>query len=347
MKKIKMKILAAKDNGISVVSQYNKYFKTNRYEVYYNTKTGFELLRGINGNDDPFILDGPLLLDIGIMGSCKNKCTICYQGDEEEKHMELEDFKMILDQTKGHLNQVALGGRGDPNHHPHFKEIIEYCVACNVVPNYTTSGIELTDEQIEISKMCGAVAVSDYDRDFTYDAIKRIQDAGIKTNIHLVFTIASYNKCIQILYGHDPWKGKVNIDKLNAVVFLLFKPVGRGADKYSLQPQPYQISTFSELLFQKKALMKVGMDSCLVNKVNVPKDMEMFLDTCEGARQSAYIGPSLKMTPCSFIHTDSFAMKITEKKPVEYIWNRSSLFISFRRQLLKTSNTCPIGFKED
>ena len=340
-----MEILKIEDNGVNIIAKYNKHFQTGKYEVYYNTESGFELLRGINGQKDPFILDLPLLLDIGIMGHCKNKCPICYQGNKREDHMKLDDFKMILDQTNHHLNQVALGGRGDPNHHPNFKEIIEYCIECNVVPNYTTSGISLTDDQIEISKMCGAVAVSAYDKDFTYDAIKRFQNAGIKTNIHLVFSKSTNSKCFKILHGWDPWKGKVNIDKLNAVIFLLFKPVGRGAELSQLQPSPYQISIFSDLVLQKKALMKIGMDSCLINKINIPEDMKMFLSTCEGSRQSAYISPSMIMTPCSF--TNSFGVKINSKNSITKIWEKSDSFKTFRKRLIKAPNDCPIQFKSN
>ena len=138
-----------------------KTIKTDKYVIIFNPKTGQEISSGINGNPDPFYLDYPSLMDIGIMGHCKNNCKICYQGNTDKPNMTLDNFKRIIDESKDYITQVALGGKGDPNLHENFKEILEYCRLNNVVPNYTTSGNSLTDEQVKISKeFCGAVAVS-------------------------------------------------------------------------------------------------------------------------------------------------------------------------------------------
>lgn len=140
---------------------FTKIIKENEYIILFNRFSGFEVLSGIDGNPDPFILKAPSMIDIGIMGHCENNCNICYQGNTNQPNMTLDDFKSIIDQCKSHINQVALGGKGDPNKHENFKEILEYCVKNNVVPNYTTSGNNLTDEEVEITrKWCGAVAVS-------------------------------------------------------------------------------------------------------------------------------------------------------------------------------------------
>jgi MoaA/NifB/PqqE/SkfB family radical SAM enzyme len=147
---------------------FDKVFKNSNYEIFFASSSGLEIMRGVNGKEDPFSLYLPSLLDVGIMGHCKNKCSFCYQGHSNRPNMNIEDFKSIIDQVKHHTNQVALGGRGDPNQHENFEEIISYARKNEVVPNYTTSGIDLTDEQIEISKMCGAVAVSDYEQSYTY-----------------------------------------------------------------------------------------------------------------------------------------------------------------------------------
>jgi len=290
------------------------------------------------------------------MGSCENKCYFCYQGRNEEPHMTLENFKMIIDQVKHHSNQVALGGRGDPNLHPQFKEIVEYARNNNVVPNYTTSGNNLTDEQIEISKICGAVAVSDYSKDFTYDAIKRLMDAKIKTNIHMIFSKATYDKALRIIYGYNPWfrgkrlgkKSMVDISRLNAVIFLLFKPQGEGRKHLDLVPNDLQLQTFASKVFQPNCEFKIGMDSCLINHIvnySKPTRIQMMsVDTCESSRMSVYISPSMQMIPCSFADHPEWGVEITKKKDIHYIWNRSMKFKMFRSRLKKKSNCCPVGF---
>jgi len=138
-----------------------KEVKTDKYVIVFDGINGIEALSGINGNPDPFVLDSPSMIDIGIMGHCSNNCKICYQGDISIPNMKLDDFKSIITQCKSHINQVALGGKGDPNKHEDFEEILKFCRLNNVIPNYTTSGNGLTDEEVVITKKyVGAVAVS-------------------------------------------------------------------------------------------------------------------------------------------------------------------------------------------
>jgi MoaA/NifB/PqqE/SkfB family radical SAM enzyme len=326
--------------------KFDRRFKNDDYELLFNTSTGLELLQGVNGKEDPFSLCLPSLLDIGIMGSCKNKCLFCYQGHDYQPNMKLSDFMSIIDDVHHHTNQVALGGRGDPNKHPHFADMLEYCRKHNVVPNYTTSGIDLTDDEIEASTMCGAVAVSDYEKDFTYDALQRFMDAGIKTNIHQIFDAETFFKCISLLAGNDYWKGRVDIDQLNAVIFLLFKPQGSGKGMKSLQPSEIQLETIADTILKPECDFKVGMDSCLANHVLryvTPSALQaMSIDTCEAARMSGYITPDMKFKPCSFAECSTEVHLGWDE--ISAIWNTSDSFNFFRDKLRKKSNSCPIGF---
>jgi MoaA/NifB/PqqE/SkfB family radical SAM enzyme len=329
---------------MKIEALYDKYIKTESYEIYFNTQSGFELIQGINGCPDPSSLELPSLLDVGIMGHCINKCHFCYQGHERQEHMKLDDFKSIVDQVCHHTNQIALGGRGDPNHHPNFKEILEYCNEKNVVPNYTTSGINLTDEQVELSKMCGAVAVSDYQNKHTYDAIRKFQQAGIKTNIHFLFTSKTARTAFKFLNGQNPWDSNVDLPNLNAVVFLLFKPQGQARYDTKLIPTKAQLDMFSILVEHNWSPTKFGMDSCMANHIEIPKGYEPFITTCEAARQSAYISPNMRMVPCSFV--DEGYKRVSQKPPlsIEETWNNDPLFKQFRSLLLGKANRCPCGF---
>ena len=322
------------------------------YEIFFNTQSGFELLRGRDGKPDPFSLELPSLIDVGIMGHCKNKCPFCYQGNEYEPHMSLENFKRIIDETKHHVNQIALGGRGDPNLHPNFREIVEYARANGVVPNYTTSGFGLTDDQIKASQMCGAVAVSNYKTQETYDALNRLIDAGIKTNIHFLLTKNTFFDAIKILHNYNPWASIVpriipfDLNKINAIVFLLFKQKGRGSQLDWL-PNSDQLRVFSKALadIDNKGLKtKIGMDSCLINHVikyvTLPPSIAMAIDTCEGARMSMYITPSMEATPCSF--SDKAQRISLKNKTIKEIWENGESFKQFRKVLMKTKNNCPV-----
>jgi MoaA/NifB/PqqE/SkfB family radical SAM enzyme len=327
---------------------FDKKFKNEKYEILFNSKTGVEVMRGINGNDDPFSLNMASLLDVGVMGTCKHKCVFCYQGHIDRPNMTLENFKKIIDETSYHVNQIALGGRGDPNHHEDFEGILSYCKDNNVVPNYTTSGIGLTDEQIALSKKyCGAVAVSDYEADYTYDAISRLIEAGVTTNIHQIFSSKTFEKCINIVKGNDVWNGKVDRKKLFAVIFLLFKPQGAGSKLKFETPTDAQLRTFSQYIFDDKNDFSVGMDSCLVNHISKHVEMnalqKMSLDTCEAARMSGYISPSMNMMPCSFADEKKFSRHIENGWCIHDIWKDSFPFKAFRKTLETNPNQCPLN----
>jgi len=339
--------------GTEIRSEFHKYYRSDAYEVFFNTLTGLEVFRGINGKPDPFKTDLPLLLDVGIMGSCPNKCPFCYQGDEVEPNMTLKNFKTIIDQVKDHTNQIAIGGRGDPNKHEQFEEILTYARKNGVIPSYTTSGVDLTEREVEISKLCGAVAVSDYETPQTYRAIQQFIDAGIKTNIHLIFTSATYGKCIKILYGYNPWWHKYNhiskfdTERLNGVVILLFKPQGRGSNCFGFIPSEYQIKNVSTLVFNHRNRFQIGIDSCLANHIyrrgDISEENKMFVDSCEASRMSAYISPSMKMMPCSYADKE-LGVKITSKIDIPHIWERSHPFKTFNDSLKKNKYCCPAGF---
>jgi hypothetical protein len=323
-----------------------KKIETDQYRILFDNLTGFEMLSGINGNPDPFILDSPSMIDIGIMGHCSNNCKICYQGDINIPNMRLDDFKTIIDQCKDHINQVALGGKGDPNKHENFEEILQYCRVNNVVPNYTTSGNGLTDEEVHISKIwSGACAVSMYNQDYTYEALNKFIDKKVKTNIHYVLSTETFDDAIKILNGEDIWKKKFPIDKLNAVVFLLFKPQGCGADKKYLCLSSEQIKQFSDLLLKPKCVFKVGCDSCLINKVTQVRELtdseKVCVDTCEGSRMSCYISPDMRFMPCSFGDKYRYGTPITKENTIQKIWNYGLPFQVFRDVLKDNPTSCP------
>jgi MoaA/NifB/PqqE/SkfB family radical SAM enzyme len=329
-----------------MILHFDKYYKNEDYELLFNTKTGVEVLKGVGDKQDPFILNMPSLLDVGVMGTCKHKCEFCYQGHHDRPNMTLTDFMSIVDEASYHVNQIALGGHGDPNHHPNFKEIVEYCRSKNVVPNYTTSGIGLTDEQIEISKMCGAVAVSDYEKPYTYEAIQKFINADIKTNIHQILSAQTYTKCLGIVEGEEPDHWDFDVSRLNAVIFLLFKPQGAGTKLRHLIPNKSIMEHFSKFVFKPRSRFKIGMDSCLINhmlRYGEPSVIQrMSIDTCEASRMSAYITPDMKFMPCSFANHDT-GIQIKEKGDLHKIWKGGATFKTFRKLLEKNKKLCPLN----
>jgi len=320
-----------------------KIVNNGEYEIRFNQKTGAMLLQGVNGHPDPKKLKYPLLMDIGIMGHCHNQCHFCYQGRINQPNMTLDNFKRIIDEVRDDVMQVALGGRGDPNKHEDFEKIIEYCNENNVVPNYTTSGKNLTDRELEISKNCGAVAVSMYNSDYTFYSLKRLMKKNIKTNIHFIFDGLSYFPIEDLLKGKDIWHGKVDLDRLNAIIFLLFKPVGAARKMTMFQAVNYQFENFYDLIRKNSNNLKfkVGMDSCLSNKIQqrmkISSFEKTFMGNCDSARYSVYVSPDMKLLPCSF---GSEGVEI--KSSIKNLWDNSNLFNDFRLKTDLYPTVCPI-----
>lgn len=325
-----------------------------QYKSLFHEKNGFYMRTGImkNGKDtgvDPFMAEFPELLDVGIMGNCihgksglcQKAGVDCYQSGSEvyENHMSLEDFKRIVSECQGRTYQFALGGRGDPDQHPYFTEILESCHNCHIVPNFTTSGFGITEEIANICRQyCGAVAVSWYGSDYTYRAIDLLLQANVKTNIHYILSRNTLQEAIRLL----EWNGFP--DGINAVIFLLYKPIGLGKVDFILTETTPYLKYFFELIDKKSFKFKIGFDSCMVpGLIRYSKNIDFIsIDTCEGGRWSAYITPDLVMLPCSFDNQQRKWGVSLRTHTMEEAWN-SVEFGNFRGIL---KHSCPICEKK-
>lgn len=314
----------------------------------FDTETGAYVRTGIldnNGKDtdvDPFMASYPHLIDVGIMGHCIHgktglcsKAGIgCYQSGMlvEQPNMTVDNFRWIAEQSKGRCNQFALGGRGDPDQHEYFEDLLKISRENNLVPNFTTSGYGMTPELATLCKeYCGAVAVSWYRSAYTLNAIQILLDSGVKTNIHYVLGKNSIDEAISRLERNEFPQG------INAVIFLLHKPVGQGSKANVLDFSDPRVAKFFAQV-DRQHTFKVGMDSCNVpGAINFCKSIAPeSIDTCEGGRYSCYIGADMTMVPCSFDQEKRYQVSLRETT-ISEAWN-SKTFEMFRR---KMRGACP------
>jgi len=331
--------------------RYQVYDKQFRYKYVFDTKTGFYMRTGIldeNGKDtgkDPFMSSFPHLIDVGIMGHCihgesglcKAAGIQCYQSGYHIKkpNMTAEDFETIAKECSHITNQIALGGRGDPNQHEEFEHILQICRKYDIVPNYTTSGFGMTQKQIELTKeYCGAVAVSWYRSKYTTDAIEKLISAGCRTNIHYVLSKNTIDEAVERL------SGKGFVDGINAVIFLMHKPVGQGERENMITSDNPALKEFTRLVNEGSHPYKIGFDSCSVPMiVNLcPNITKLTLDTCEGGRYSCYISSEMVMSPCSFDRDENYGVSLRGKS-VREVW-KSEQFDRFRKSLRCSCPDC-------
>lgn len=321
------------------------YRKEQNFISFFNPATGKYLRTGIleNGSDtgvDPFMSSFPELLDVGVMGHCiHGRSGLCVEAGVEcyqdglhasRPNMALDDFESIARQCAGKTYQFALGGCGDPDQHENFADILRLCQGYGIVPNFTTSGLGLSKQDAqECKKYCGAVAVSWYRSRYTLNAIRTLLDAGVRTNIHYVLSRRTVREAVERLESNGFPEG------INAVVFLLHKPVGLGTREQMI---PFGDPYFTELLRIVDGWhgrFRIGFDSCTVPALiqSCPGIDPDSLDTCEGARWSAYISSDMQMMPCSF---DSQGLRWAvdlRKHSIKEAWDspRFELFRDFFR----------------
>lgn len=315
--------------------------RSNKFMSVFDPKSGLYIRTGVieNGVDtgvDPFMTDFPELIDIGIMGRCRNAahCKVgCYQGRKADgENMSYEDYSMIMDQCEGRVFQVALGGAGSPDEHERFGDILRRTRDARIVPNYTTAGIGVDESVAALTKeYCGAVAVSWYDMPYTSRAISHFLNAGCKTNIHYVLSQDSIADATRRLEQNDFPEG------INAVIFLAHKPVGCGSQDQILTNNQ-EIERFFEAVTAPHPF-KVGFDSCTVPAIiNYASDRirRESIDTCEGGRWSCYISADMVIVPCSFDQQRKHGVSLREHT-IHEAWH-SEQFNQFRNHF---QTSCP------
>ena len=314
----------------------------------------------------------------GKTGLCQKAGIGCYQDGlhSNNPNMSLEDFKKIAEQCKGKTFQFALGGCGDPDQHEHFEEILKVCKENDIVPNFTTSGFGMTKALAKLCKQyCGAVAVSWYRSPYTIKAINLLLAEGVKTNIHYVLSKSTLTEALQHLQSDefsytdgtsskftikvrtcdlaqtssqsDLLNGRYDSTELryfpkgiNAVIFLLHKPVGLGTKEDMITKANKDFFNFLHLVNEGEFPYKIGFDSCTVPAlINLDKVEPNCLDTCEGARWSAYITPDMKLLPCSFDNqVQRWAVDLA-KNTIAEAW-KSDTFKDFRNHFVQSCPGC-------
>lgn len=329
--------------------------KKNSFYEMWNPTNGFYFRTGVideggfDTDKDPFQRCFPALIDIGIMGNCANGLdgiclasgTQCYQNgpNVEKPNMDVTLFEKIIKQCNDKVYQVALGGRGDVNKHKDFEQILKICTDNGIVPNYTTSGYELTWQQVEITKKyCGAVAVSWYRNEHTHRALNMLISEGITTNIHYVLGNSTIDEAIELLSTTE-----LEDRGVNAIVFLLHKPVGLGSQDDVLDIKDEKVQQFFSIVDNFKGNLQIGFDSCSVPGIlNTCSKIDIAsVDTCEAGRFSAYIDAQGFMYPCSFDNQLGRWKEDLNHLTIQEVWDGEK-FENFRNHFRNSCSGCTI-----
>jgi len=282
------------------------------YHFLADAETGMTFRWGQSFDDDPIFAPVPELADISISNRCSKGCTFCYKDSTPEGHlMTLDEYCQVLDSLctldYGTIFQVAIGG-GEPLEHPDFFKIVDETAKRGIVLNFTTNGQLLSPKvYAKIRGKVGAMAIS-------ASSIKEIElikpqlvgNNGIKVNIHYILSSNSIRDAEGIANGEYN-----NLLKdINAVVFLTYKPAGRGREEQVLKNEA-DTESFIKAIKKPRCSCKIGFDACFVPMlIQCRAVRKEVVDTCEGGFFSVYIDEYMNVSPCSFSRgKDTFSLK--------------------------------------
>ena len=301
---------------------------------------------GKNLEDDPrYSPLGPEILDIEISTICHRVCPWCYKSNSANgKNMSIETFKAIINKIPRFLTQIAFG-IGDIDANPDLKEIMLYARRKGYVPNITINGRNLTDDWAEfLSNTCGAVAVSHYEDDECFNAVKSLTDHGLEqVNIHKLLADETYESCYKLM---NTYKIEGRLKNLNAIVFLSLKPKGN-RNNFHLVSQ----ENFANLVnFALQHKISIGFDSCSGNRFLKSveghphyEEFKIVTEPCESSCFSYYINVDGIGYPCSFLEGENGYSGIDLTKIGDFltdVWYNPEI-IKFRADLLKVNRSCP------
>jgi hypothetical protein len=334
-----------------IESPFHKRVESEIYNFRFDKQTGFFMRWGKTLEDDPKFAPAPEILDLEISsgGDCLGKCPFCYKGNGtgDTHNMTLDEFKIIFSKFPRTLTQIAFGIMNISTN-PDFFAMMEYAKNHGVIPNYTCHGLDVTPEVArKTAALCGAVAVSLYDKQKSYDAIKMFADAGMKqVNIHYMLSKETLQEAFDVI---DDIKSDSRLQKLNAIVFLHLKKKGRArGDKYHYIDS---VEDYKKLIeYAEASKVGIGFDSCsaplYMKSIEDRPNYEQLLtlaEPCESSLFSSYINCYGKFFPCSFAegvaNWEDGLDVLNCSNFVKDIWGHENTK-SFREKLINSSESC-------
>lgn len=350
------------------------------YNCSFSKKTGETIKFGTTLEEDPVMCKlGPEIMDLEIsVNGCPkvggHNCKFCYKNnsDAPATNMSFDTFKKIVDSFPKSLNQIAFGITGVQTN-PDFPKMLNYCRNfLGIIPNYTLSGADLTDDLIEITKdTCGAVAVSCYEgnKELCYNTIDRFAKLApnVHVNMHIVLSKGTLNHVMDVLNDLKHTKtietmvkaGKIQfklnrkvpedprLRNLRHIVFLRIKPVGRASKMDTTIP----LDVFEQVMkFCNDNGIGYGFDSCTAPDVERvlrkwgKDDQCQSCESCESGRFSAYCNVSGQYWHCSFAERDPriFPIDLTKYESAITWWNSKELNDMRQKLNLRNEMDCPL-----
>jgi len=256
-------------------------------------KTIFDTQTGVlyrEGKERPL---APELIDLKVTNKCNANCDCCYMSSHSNgKHASYEWIVEQIYSLPERPLQIALGG-GEPTLWPYLTDFVQICHALGIVVNTAVGpnpDLEVL-QQISQPNYMSAIGIS-YINESKFNAILDVVAEGsAQIFVHCILRKDWLQKWIETA---NKWA-----DVIDGIVFLLFKPCGRGQQKTNLIPSIEEVQKL--LRVYNKSNKSIGFDSCCYTALSGIVE-EKSIDTCDGGQYSLFLdGVEQTCGQCSFL----------------------------------------------
>jgi radical SAM protein with 4Fe4S-binding SPASM domain len=302
----------------------------------------FIKMMDVQADPDNFTVDGyPYMLQIEPTNMCNLKCPVCPAGtdrlERERRHMQLGEFKSLIDDMQEYLLFLILWEWGEPFMHPQLPEMIKYASERDIKTLTSTNAHFLHND--------------------TY--LKRILTSGLTT---LIIAIDSLEQDMYEVYRK---KGRLSkaVEGLRRVVQL--KRELKSTTRINLR-MVIMKQNEHELARMRSFAKEVGVDVFTVKTMNpscgldandeqlVPLDPKYrryvyTAGTYERKRMDAYcrkmwfmcnISANGEVIPCGYDYTSEMQVGNILQHPLSQIWNSPEVK-NMRKRLYHEKESIP------
>lgn len=274
----------------------------NYKAVWFNLKT----IRLGSGQAKPLPPDKSEFYDISLGTTCNLECKFCYAGAKKNGR----NFSNVCGKAKmffGSMNknslctQIAIGSGGEPTIHPEFIEFIKTIYDLNIVPNYTTNGITIAEDNeyskrlLEATeKYCGGVAVSANSFNESIEkiwrkAVEKLSKIDVYINLHIIISDkASVDRFYDIYREYE--------EIIHTFVLLPIMPEGRSNQSCNKETFEYFVSRWDEIIDKSKVAFGANFYPYLKEQ----EEIKCYLYEPESFSKNLILDDEIIITPSSF-----------------------------------------------
>jgi radical SAM protein with 4Fe4S-binding SPASM domain len=277
----------------------------------------------------PSLLSAPTEAHVAVTRQCSAGCSGCYMDsylpgtrpDLQAKELGLEGMKQVVDAlAEIRVFHLALGG-GESLELPWFLELAEYVRDRGMIPNLTTNGFPLDENNAKRCRVFGQINVSldgvgDAYRDTRgvrgFEAADRalslLRKARCRTGINVVVSRRNVHD-LETIFRY------ARRMKLNQVELLRFKPSGRGLDPFpEMDLTPEQALAFYPrvIVLARRFRIRLRLDCSFMPMVFAhrpdPGRIDLFaIAGCHGGEMLLGVDPAGQAGACSFAEHEPLA----------------------------------------